>query len=386
MKKVLLGALAVVAMVACSKDDVVEVNRVNDQITYGAVVNSATRAADVYCNNYKPGSFKVSAVYDDKFYFTDETVTYNNSTSAWESGSVHYWPNVGEVIFYAHVNGDTEYTHTNATDAPQFVNFTVADATEDQVDLLYAVQRKEKSADPVKLNFRHALSQVVFKAKNGNTNLYVEISDITLCNLAQTSTFTFTQEATDTNIEDHTGSVVTDITYNNTWGSWPDLNGGDVDFSVILDSPVVIPYSSTGEAVNLTDVVDGPNSKAMMMLPQSTTKWDATSKLNETTQSYALVNCCIYNIADPSIGLQGTDVALWGTKALHQQVAVPMPFIWQQGKKYIYTLVFGMGTGGGGYEPDPDDPTPDPVLVPISYDVTVDDFVVIDGGEYDVNL
>ncbi|HCE48500.1 MAG TPA: hypothetical protein DEQ84_07635, partial [Prevotellaceae bacterium] len=53
---------------------------------------------------------------------------------------------------------------------------------------------------------------------------------------------------------------------------------------------------------------------------------------------------------------------------------------WMQGKKYTYTLIFGEG---GGYTPDPEGPDPDPVLVPIKFEVTVDEFQ--DGGEYDLN-
>ena len=55
-----------------------------------------------------------------------------------------------------------------------------------------------------------------------------------------------------------------------------------------------------------------------------------------------------------------------------------------QGKKYIYTLIFGEG---GGYkpEPDPDDPDkPEPVLVPITFNVTVDAFQ--DGGSYNIDM
>ena len=46
------------------------------------------------------------------------------------------------------------------------------------------------------------------------------------------------------------------------------------------------------------------------------------------------------------------------------------------GKKYIYTFVFGEGNGGYDGGADPDDPSPseEPVLTPITYTVTVDDF------------
>jgi hypothetical protein len=62
---------------------------------------------------------------------------------------------------------------------------------------------------------------------------------------------------------------------------------------------------------------------------------------------------------------------------LHSGWAViPVSFDWEPGKKYIYTFVFGEGNGGYEGGEDPDSPTPgvDPVLTPITYTVTVDDF------------
>ena len=62
-------------------------------------------------------------------------------------------------------------------------------------------------------------------------------------------------------------------------------------------------------------------------------------------------------------------------------VAIPTSDIkWEQGKKYVYTFIFGEG---GGYIPpvDPEEPDTDPedpgkpVLVPITFQVTVDDFI-----------
>lgn len=366
MKKVLLGALAVVAMVACSKDDVVEMNRVNDQISYSAVVNSATRAADVFCNNNKPTSFTVSAVYDSKPYFVDETVTYN--AGAWESGSVHYWPNSGDVTFYAHVNGGDNFKYAGSK------AFSVESVVANQVDLMYAVQKQAKSESAVTLNFRHALSQIVFEAKKTNNNIYVEVSGVEVHNVANASTFTYPTEATADKVGEHNGNGAIDYE-NQAWGEWATPTGS-ADYAT---SFTAVPVNST-TPVSLTNVADGANSNAMLLMPQpATTAWVPAThpKVAETDGTYLLINCCIYNVADTSLGFQpATDVALWGTQAAHEKIAVPVSFAWEQGKKYVYTLVFG--NGNGGYDPTPEDPSkPEPVLVPISYTITVDDFVVV---------
>ena len=90
-----------------------------------------------------------------------------------------------------------------------------------------------------------------------------------------------------------------------------------------------------------------------------------------------MVNCLIYNVEDGS-GVKGEDdVLLWGEQGedgtcTPKPLAIPADFAWEQGKKYIYTIVFG--NGNGGYDPEDPDPNPDPVLVPISFEVEVDDF------------
>lgn len=374
MKKVLWGALAAVALVACSKDDVVEVNRVNDQITYGAVVNSATRAADVYCNNNKPGSFTVSAEHDGKLYFENDVVTVA-AGGACSSSATRYWPNSGDVTFYANVNGTMTYT---AGSAPQFVDFTVADAVGDQVDLMYAVQKQGKSAGQVALNFRHALSQIVFAAKNASEGaLYVEVSGVEVHNVANKGTFTFPVNPTTNKVGEHNGAVTNIVYTDGTWGTWGTTVTGSDDYVTSFDAVSV----ASATAVSLTNTTDESDfSNAMLLMPQgATTAWDpnADPAVADTDDTYLLIDCCIYNQAGASFN-PATDVALWGSQAAHKKLAIPASFTWEQGKKYLYTLVFGKGTGG--YNPEPGGDDPEEILVPISYTITVDDFVLVTPG------
>lgn len=378
MKKVLLGALAAVAMVACSKDDVVEVNRVNDQISYGVVANGATRAADVYCNNNLPGSFTVSAEHDGKLYFANDVITVSE-TGVCSGSDTRYWPNSGDVTFYANVNGTMTYT---AGSAPQFVDFTVNSTVGSQVDLMYAVQKQGKSAGQVALNFRHALSQIVFQAKNSSAGkLYVEVSGVEVHNVASKSTFTFPVKPTTNKVGEHNGGATNIVYTDGTWGSWAAATGS-ADYTT---SFTAVPVTSdTAVSLTNTNVTDKEYSKdAMLLLPQGpTTAWvpsTTTPGAPETDGSYLLINCCIYNQAGASFNA-ATDVALWGATgaANHKKLAIPASFTWEQGKKYVYTLVFGEGTGG--YNPDPEGTNPEDVLVPISYSITVDDFVLVTPG------
>ena len=49
-------------------------------------------------------------------------------------------------------------------------------------------------------------------------------------------------------------------------------------------------------------------------------------------------------------------------------IPFPSNITWEQGKKYVYTIIFNK-TQGGGY-----DTNGNKVLVPVKLDVTVDDF------------
>lgn len=369
-------------LVSCSKEEVIDVNHDGDEITFDVVTNSATRAADVYCNNNMPKEFYVSAISDGMSYIDKDRIAYENGSWVNKSG-VRYWPETA-VDFYAYYNDNNTYSWSveNQKAVAKFVNFTVNDDVAVQQDLIYAVKTNQSKPEedaantPVALNFRHALSQIVFQAKNTNANLYVEISGVDVVNVGNTNTFTFPSVDTDNNIVDHDGTTADYTDDADGWGTWAELTGGTASYAVAFDAVAV---KGDNNVVALTTTDDGEkdgefNANTMLLLPQTTTAWDAKSNnIVETTGSYFLVNCIIKNVKDGSGVAGDDDVYLWGAANTPKKLAIPVAFNWEQGKKYIYTLVFG--EGNGGYEPDPDDPTPDPVLVPITFTVTVDDFV-----------
>lgn len=393
------------AMASCSQDETIGINHDGDEITFNVVTNSATRAADVYCNQNLPKGFYVSAISDGKTYIDGDHVTGSNGSWTNESGT-RYWPETA-VDFYAHVNGEASYTWTveEGKATAKFENFTVNRTVADQVDLLYAVKTGQEKADgQVSLNFRHALSQIVFQAKNTNANLHVEIKGVSVANVGGTNTFTFPSANTETNIEDHDenadgvyedGEFGSGIPYNTSWGTWAALTQGTEQYNVDFEK---IPVEGNSTLVSLTTKnEDGKeyNSNAMLLLPQKTAAWDPEANplpgAAGNTGSYLLVDCAIFNVAGTDYA-EGDDVCLWGEPQgsgwTTKELAIPVAFDWQQGKKYVYTLVFGEGNGGydPDPEPDPDPEDPDPVLVPITFEITVDDFELVDGGEIESGI
>ena len=169
------------------------------------------------------------------------------------------------------------------------------------------------------------------------------------------------------------------------WGEW--TLGSDKGFYA-ADITTTTDITPDKNVVDLTK-----NDGALLLMPQTITGWDISGENGqsgaEDRGAYFLVSCKIYNVSGDD------EVLLWPTADEYREVAIPVADItWKQGKKYIYTFIFGEG---GGYvpptdeddteNPDPDDDEPqpgDPVLVPISFEVTVDDFQ--DGGESNVDM
>lgn len=393
------------AMASCSQDETIGINHDGDEITFNVVTNNATRAADVFCNQNLPEGFYVSAISDGKTYIDKDHVTGSNGNWTNQSGT-RYWPET-TVDFYAYVNAGTSYKWSvnEGKATAKFENFAVNGTVADQVDLLYAVKTGQKKADgTVNLNFRHALSQIVFQAKNTNENLYVEIAGVSVANVGGTNTFTFPSANTETNFDhpetgpgddgvyedDEFGS----ISYDASWGNWNALTFGSETYSVDF-TKTAVPGTNTLVALTTANETGKEyNSNAMLLLPQNTTAWDPEANplpgAVGNTGSYLLVDCAIFNVAGDDYA--DGDVCLWGEQKegawKTKELAIPVAFDWQQGKKYVYTLVFGEGNGGydPDPEPDPDPEDPDPVLVPITFEITVDEFVPVDGGEIESGI
>lgn len=428
MKKVLLGTLAVLTLAACSIDEVVQQNP-NDAITFSVVTNKAvSRAANGYCNKHMPKNFSVWARVGAVNYFEGETYKQEtegatNTKYVIAGGVTRYWPESGSVDFFAAKNYQVDPTWDAATGL-KLENFTVINkvsgaAAEDEVkgstvaqnDFIYAVLAgATKNADgynSTPLNFHHGLSQIVFKLKNQNKNIYVKATGVKVMNVKNNGTFTFPIKTTKDNVEDHTNPQNTDAKESE-WGTWA--------LTTALDS-YTATFAEVGakkqdDAYSLTyNFSEGKeyNDNAMYLMPQSfssaettadnTKLWNGTDALKKTDPTdpfkkvyktdcgaYVILTCKIFNVAKPSDTdlnggyVDGTDIALWGgTTAKDIAVALPSAasWKWEQGKKYVYTFVF-TATGNGGTDPDTDKP----VFTPIKLEVTVDDFV----GETDTEL
>lgn len=417
MKKIFSGGLAVFALTACSNDEFVKENNSTNEIKFAVTTERSTRASNVYCNNNKPGSFHVHAVFEEKEYIKGDLIQGNDARTEWtNTNGTRYWPetsSTNKIDFYAHVSSEG-VTMTRTIDGKyQFQNFSPNEAVSAQEDLLYAVKTgqskpvDESHNSKVNLNFRHALSQIVFNAKNTNPDIYVEISGVSVVNVAASGTYTLPSASTDSYSTVHPNNPAE----NATRGSWELSTDDDwtlqegktarAKYSVDFTTVKLTAVDETADATSLTSANDSPtgddvtaeySSKAMLLLPSpegGTTAYDidkAVGADDSNNGTYFLVKCRIWNVSGetPDIAEDGTvnETSLWGATEA-KDIMIPAKFTWEEGKKYIYTFVFGKGNGGYDPDPDPDpenpdDPTPPtPVLIPITFDMSVDEFVPV---------
>ena len=369
--KYLAVALSAVALVACNNEDVLEVNQ-GRGISFQVATEASTRAqaTGVATTTNTIDNFKVWGFTGNPTQTLMNGIKVSKSGSEWSYGDPIFWPE-STVDFYAvSPSENCGGTVSISSSEKKITGFTVNTTQASQVDLLYAVNMGEKKADheatPVSINFRHALSQIVFKAKNTNNNLKVMINDVKVVNVVKGGDFTYPESTT------ATGSITTA-----TQGTWDLLSG---DGSTEMFGAGITAKTLDGKvetAVDLTTVENSIYTGALFLMPQELQPWNISEdKSNENGGSYFVVSCKIYNKATGS----EDEVLLWPSKDEYAYVAIPTSDIeWEQGKKYIYTFIFGEG---GGYippvDPDPENPDPenpgDPVLVPVTFTVTVDDF------------
>lgn len=366
--KYLAVALSAVALVACNNEDVLEVNQ-GRGISFQVATEASTRAQATTTSTI--GNFKVWGFTDGKTLM--DGIEVSKDGDDWTYNGTIFWP-ATDVDFYSVSPVENCGGTVNITkDEQEITGFTVNTDQSKQVDLLYAVNKGEKKADhaegskPVNINFRHALSQIVFKAKNTNENLKVIVKGVKIANIKKKGDFTYPTSATTDNVASESGSITSGT--QGTWGTPTEAT----TFSAGMDANGVTLDGVVSTAKDLSNATG-----ALFMIPQALTPWDpSTEGCNKSNNVYFLLNCQI---------LSGTDknIQVWPSDAEedYAEIAVPAENItWEQGKKYVYTFIFGEGAG---YEPG-DEKDPDPTLVGIDFDVTVDVFINGTGQDIDMS-
>ena len=299
---------------------------------------------------------------------SDHGVKIVYKTSAWDYADpdqMAYWPTEGDVDFYAvspAISNDLVLDNGFAYDMTSVAK-TISYRTVDEYnttgtnhDVMYAVakgrNKVNNGTNAVQMNFKHILSQVVFKAKTASSILEVDVENVKIHNFVQSGVFTLPA-----------GEPAEKEPTMSNWSTSPDE--AVFTATVKLNAANV---KTNNAVVELSDM-----NSPLMMIPQKLTKWSTSTGAAVSKHVADTKKECYLEI---SMKLKQNDSYLIGSAAEYKTVYVPFDNAtgWEPGKRYIYTLIFG-----GGY-----DDQGEPILSPITFNAATADWV--DAAGTDVNI
>ena len=354
MKKstVMLWAIFGALLMGCSDEEIANVETSSrNAIGFNVLSNAAeTRATPTTPSNLTSTDFDVFAFTADGTAFMGKVdtdfehdgvkIVYKDGKWDYDdAGDLRYWPSEA-LDFYAFnpgtVSEDMMMNYMwEASGTVQKISYTCIDeygaGTHANYDVMYAIakgQTKATNNGVVKFNFKHILSQVVFKAKTQYANMQVDIRDIKIHNIKLGGIFTLPAAAGET-------------------GSWSshDLTFANA-FTVVKDKSITVEDN--------TAATDISTNTPMLNIPQELTAW-TVSGASKTKQEADAAKQCYLEI---SCKIRQSGVYLLGSASEYKTIYVPFGVIWEPGKRHIYTLIFG-----GGY-----DDQGEAVLKPIEFD------------------
>ena len=379
MKKstVMLGAIFGALLMGCSDEEIANVETSSrNAIGFNVLSNAAeTRATPTTNTNLKNTDFDVFAFTADGTAFMGKVdtdfghdgvnIVYNNGKWDYKNASdLRYWP-TGALDFYAFnpgtVSEDMMMNYMwEASGTVQKISYTCIDeyganTGHANYDVMYAMakgQTKDMNNGIVKFNFKHILSQVVFKAKTQYDNMQVDINMIKIHNVKMGGFFTLPATA------DGTGS----------WSDPADLPSevsGLGKFTVVKDVNITVKSNTIATDISTTT--------PMLNRPQELTAWKVSETATKSKLEADNAKQCYLEIA---CKIRQSGAYLLGSASEYKTIYVPFGDTWVAGKRHIYTLIFGGGYNDQG----------EAVLNPIQFDAETTDWGNADKADKDVNV
>lgn len=216
-KTILLAVIATMGMTSCSENEVIidqGSTDVDNVLVFRPVIGkqTKTRVAEITAtalqddaNGYKSVAYVTEAGFAANTkaltaYF-NETMKYTDGV--WAGSKTLYWPSEGKMSvfsYYPCVNNNATTiaykgaTYENATLTYPSLAFQASTVLADQVDLLAANdmnKEKTETETNLKVNFKHILSQLYFKAKAADDSYKVRVKSISVVGATQSATFTY---------------------------------------------------------------------------------------------------------------------------------------------------------------------------------------------------
>ena len=371
MKKstVMLWAIFGALLMGCSDEEIANVETSSrNAIGFNVLSNAAeTRATPTTPSNLTSTDFDVFAFTADGTAFMGKNdtdfehdgvkIVYKNGKWDYDNASdLRYWPSEA-LDFYAFNPGTVSedmmvFYSWEATKDVQKISYTCMDeygsgTTHANYDVMYAMakgQTKDMNNGIVKFNFKHILSQVVFKAKTQYDNMQVDIDMIKIHNFKFAGAFTLPATAEET-------------------GSW---SSSDLAFphafTVVKNANITVNSN--------TAATDISTKTPMLNIPQTLTAWTVSAPNKSKLEADNAKQCYL----EISCKIRQSGAYLLGSASEYKTIYVPFGDTWVAGKRHIYTLIFG-----GGY-----DDQGEAVLNPIRFDAETTGWV--DADNKDVNV
>ncbi|MBR4808716.1 MAG: fimbrillin family protein [Bacteroidales bacterium] len=341
----LILAAALVVLAGCDKLTVDTINKESkDEIGFAAVTSMATKANNAIISGTTYGTDNTFQVWGwqseagDFSEFADAAASnfMSNLTIEWTKGAsaanhelawrnadhYYYWPYTGAISFLA-VHPSTVAPSTTGWDAtndkPQatIADYTIASGNK-TVDLMFATNAGTRRADALPMVFKHALSQIQFRART-NEDYSADV--------------TFTLNSVTLNNIDLSG----DLAYANNAFTWTDNAAQTEDWA----------YYATSQVVNYaaSDVAADLYGAANVMIPQNAyvhVDADPANSIAEVPGTQITINYTMQQTGSAAITGTVTVPAPWskvkeGSTDYDPAAAVAA---WEPGKKYNYTLNF----------------------------------------------
>ena len=370
MKKstVMLWAIFGALLMGCSDEEIANVETSSrNAIGFNVLSNAAeTRATPTTPSNLTSTDFDVFAFTADGTAFMGKVdtdfghdgvkIVYKNGKWDYDDANdLRYWPSEA-LDFYAFNPGTVSedmmvFYSWEATKDVQKISYTCMDeygsgTTHANYDVMYAMakgQTKDMNNGIVKFNFKHILSQVVFKAKTQYDNMQVDIDMIKIHNFKFAGAFTLPATAEET-------------------GSW---SSSDLAFphafTVVKNANITVNSN--------TAATDISTKTPMLNIPQTLTAWTVSAPNKSKLEADNAKQCYL----EISCKIRQSGAYLLGSASEYKTIYVPFGDTWVAGKRHIYTLIFG-----GGY-----DDQGEAVLNPIQFDAETTGWV---DADKDVNV
>ena len=366
----MLWAIFGALLMGCSDEEIANVETSSrNAIGFNVLSNAAeTRATPTTNTNLKNTDFDVFAFtadgtafmgkVDTEFGHDGVKIVYKNGKWDYDNASdLRYWP-TEPLDFYAFNPGTVDEAMQwsymwEATKDTQKITYSCSDEygsginAHENYDVMYAIakgQTKDKNNGVVKFNFKHILSQVVFKAKTEYDNMEVDIDMIKIHNFKFAGAFTLPATAEET-------------------GSW---SSSDLAFphafTVVKNANITVNSN--------TAATDISTNTPMLNIPQTLTAWTVSAPNKSKLEADNAKQCYL----EISCKIRQSGAYLLGSASEYKTIYVPFGDTWVAGKRHIYTLIFG-----GGY-----DDQGEAVLNPIRFDAETTGWV--DADNKDVNV